>query len=67
MRAQGLEFEKAGAVPAFNAESEPEEWGVILDTLRTKLKEGPARWTKVAAGIRGVSEETTTGVHRLYR
>jgi len=63
---KALEFEKAGAVPAFNADSEPEEWGVILDTLRKELKNKPGQWTKIAKGIKGVSEETTTGVHRLY-
>jgi adenosylhomocysteinase len=63
---KGFEFEKAGKVPAFNTESEPEEWGVILDLLRKELKEDPQRWTKVARDLRGVSEETTTGVHRLY-
>jgi adenosylhomocysteinase len=45
---------------------EPEEWGVILETLRAELGANPGRWTKIATGIRGVSEETTTGVHRLY-
>src|SRR5919205_3218589 len=64
---KGVEFEKAGTVPAFDAESEPEEWGVILELLRKELKEDPSRWTKVAADLRGVSEETTTGVHRLYQ
>src|SRR6187397_3397017 len=63
---KGVEFEKAGKVPAFNAASEPEEWGVILDLLRQELKANPKRWTKVAADMKGVSEETTTGVHRLY-
>jgi adenosylhomocysteinase len=64
---KGVEFEKAGKVPAFDPEKEPEEWGVILDLLRGELKQNPSRWTKVAAAIRGVSEETTTGVHRLYQ
>jgi adenosylhomocysteinase len=64
---KGVEFEKAGRVPAFNADREPEEWGVILELLRSELKQNPTRWTKVAAAIRGVSEETTTGVHRLYQ
>src|SRR3954453_14343339 len=64
---KGVEFERAGAVPAFNADKEPEEWGVILELLRKELKENPTRWSKVATGIRGVSEETTTGVHRLYQ
>ena len=64
---KGVEFEKTKVVPAFKPESEPEEWGVILDLLRKELAENPTRWTKVAADLRGVSEETTTGVHRLYQ
>ena len=63
---KAYEFEKAGAVPAFNADKEPEEWGVILDTIRRELAGRPGVWTTIAKGIRGVSEETTTGVHRLY-
>ncbi|MDH4144506.1 MAG: adenosylhomocysteinase [Acidimicrobiia bacterium] len=63
---KGVEFEAAGAVPD-TAESDPEEWGVILDVLRRSLAEDPQRWTSVAREIRGVSEETTTGVHRLYQ
>jgi adenosylhomocysteinase len=63
---KAFEYEQAGAVPAFDAEKDPEEWGVILDTLRRELAARPGVWTKVAQGIRGVSEETTTGVHRLY-
>jgi adenosylhomocysteinase len=61
------EFENAGKVPSFDAEKDPEEWGVILDSIRQELAAHPGRWTKVAKGIRGVSEETTTGVHRLYQ
>jgi adenosylhomocysteinase len=53
-------------VPAFNPEKEPEECGVILDTITRELKARPGTWSKIAKGIRGVSEETTTGVHRLY-
>ena len=64
---KGVEFEKAGRVPDFNPDKDPEEWGVILDLLRKELQDNPGRWTKVAAAIRGVSEETTTGVHRLYQ
>jgi adenosylhomocysteinase len=64
---KAAEFEKAGAVPAFNPEKEPEEWGVILQTISRELTVNPGRWSKIAAGIRGVSEETTTGVHRLYQ
>ncbi|HET9150223.1 MAG TPA: adenosylhomocysteinase [Gemmatimonadales bacterium] len=63
---KGAEFEKAGRIPAFDAEQDPEEWGVILGLLRRTIAETPDRWTRTAAGIRGVSEETTTGVHRLY-
>jgi adenosylhomocysteinase len=64
---KGAEFEKAGAVPDFDPHEDPEEWGVILELLRREQKTHPGRWTKLAAGIRGVSEETTTGVHRLYQ
>jgi adenosylhomocysteinase len=63
---KGVEYEKAGNVPAFDAESEPEEWGVILELLRRVQEDDAGRWTNVAKSIRGVSEETTTGVHRLY-
>ncbi len=63
---KGAEFEKAGKVPAFDADKEPEEWGVILELLGAEQKKHPGRWTRVAAGIVGVSEETTTGVRRLY-
>ncbi len=64
---KGVEFEKAGTIPDFDAANEPEEWGVILDLLRAERKRDPQRWTRVAAYIQGVSEETTTGVHRLYQ
>jgi adenosylhomocysteinase len=63
---KGAEYEKTGAIPAFDEATDSEEWGVILDLLRRTAAEDPKRWTGVAAGIRGVSEETTTGVHRLY-
>jgi adenosylhomocysteinase len=63
---KGADFEAEGGVPAFDPASEPEEWGVILKLLRDEQRKRPGRWTKIAAGIRGVSEETTTGVHRLY-
>ena len=63
---KGVEFEQAGSVPAFDAEADPEEWGVILDLLRETLAVDPERWRRVASKVRGVSEETTTGVHRLY-
>jgi adenosylhomocysteinase len=64
---KGVEYEKAGRVPEFDPGKDPEEWGVILDLLRTEQKKNPGRWTKVAAAIKGVTEETTTGVHRLYQ
>ncbi|GGK64961.1 adenosylhomocysteinase [Sphaerisporangium melleum] len=61
---KGAEYEKAGAVPS-PSEDDPEEWKIILDLLRrTVTDEG--RWTAVASAIKGVTEETTTGVHRLY-
>src|SRR5262247_575759 len=63
---KAFEYEKAGAVPAFNPDKDPEEWGVILKALSNELSKNPGRWTSIAKGIRGVSEETTTGVHRLY-
>jgi len=64
---KGLEFEKARKVPAYDAKSEPEEWRVILDLVRRLQAEEPGRWGRIAPRIRGVSEETTTGVHRLYQ
>jgi adenosylhomocysteinase len=64
---KGYEFEKAGAVPAFDADEEPEEWGVILELLRGEAETNPGRWQRIAADVQGVSEETTTGVHRLYQ
>jgi adenosylhomocysteinase len=62
---KGAEYEKAGAVPSA-AEDDPEEWRVILDRLRNSLADHPGKWTAAADSIRGVTEETTTGVHRLY-
>ena len=64
---KGVEYEKTGVVPGFDAENEAEEWGVILGLLRQEIAKDPRRWTRVAADLRGVSEETTTGVHRLYQ
>jgi adenosylhomocysteinase len=63
---KGAEFEASGKIPAFDEANDPEEWGVILDLLRVESTKNPGRWTKVAADIKGVTEETTTGVHRLY-
>ena len=63
---KGVEYEKAGAVPSYDPKTDSEEWGVILALLQDELARNPGRWTKVAAAIKGVTEETTTGVHRLY-
>ncbi len=63
---KGAEFEAAGKIPDFDPDNDPEEWGVILGLLRQELGKSKDRWTKVVKSIVGVSEETTTGVHRLY-
>ncbi|GAA2386734.1 adenosylhomocysteinase [Dactylosporangium salmoneum] len=62
---KGAEFEGAGAVPSPDT-ADSEEYAVILQVLQRSLGEDNRRWTRVAAGIKGVTEETTTGVHRLY-
>jgi adenosylhomocysteinase len=62
---KGAEFEGAAAVPDIGP-GDAQEYGVILDVLRRSLGEDNRRWTRIAAGIKGVTEETTTGVHRLY-
>ncbi len=64
---KGLEFERAGRVPELDPAKDSEEWGVVLALLRRVQQESPGQWGRVAARIRGVSEETTTGVLRLYR
>ena len=64
---KAAEFEKANKVPEFNPETDSEEYGVILGLLSRTLAAHPGKWTKIAEGLRGVSEETTTGVHRLYQ
>ena len=63
---KGVEFEKAGAVPDAK-KGDNEEWVAILDVLRRSLKTSPDKWQKIAESIRGVTEETTTGVPRLYQ
>jgi adenosylhomocysteinase len=63
---KGVEYEAAGAVPD-TSEEDSEEWAVVLDTLRRNLAEDPKRWHGISSGIIGVTEETTTGVHRLYQ
>ncbi|MFF2633894.1 adenosylhomocysteinase [Microbacterium sp. NPDC058021] len=62
---KGVEFERAGAVPDA-AEGDSAEYRVILDLLRRSLDRDPQRFTRMAEGLLGVTEETTTGVHRLY-
>ena len=62
---KGLEFENAGAVPE-SEENDPAEWKVVLGLLRESLITNPTRFTDISKEIIGVSEETTTGVHRLY-
>ncbi len=62
---KGAEYERAGAVPSA-ADGDSEEWRVVLGVLRRSLSAHPAKWTAIAAQVRGVTEETTTGVHRLY-
>ncbi|MFN9605598.1 MAG: adenosylhomocysteinase, partial [Planctomycetota bacterium] len=62
----GTQFEAAGKVPDFDPETQPEEYGVILDLLRKELVLNPGQYTAMGLAIRGVSEETTTGVKRLY-
>ena len=63
---KGVEFEAAGAVPSPDT-ADNDEFRIILELLNRSLEEDPQRWTRVAAGIMGVTEETTTGVHRLYQ
>ncbi len=62
---KGTEYEAAGAVPD-PAGADSEEFEVILSLLTRSLGEDPQRWTRIGEGIQGVTEETTTGVHRLY-
>jgi adenosylhomocysteinase len=63
---KGAEFERAGAVPD-PAGADSDEFRIILEVLTRSLSEEPQRFTKMAANIKGVTEETTTGVHRLYQ
>ena len=63
---KGLEFENAGAIPDAS-EDDSEEWQVFLDRLRDIAARDPRFFSRIAPEIRGVSEETTTGVHRLYQ
>ena len=63
---KGVEFEKSGEVPDPTSASNP-EFAIVLGLLQRSLREDPTKWTRLAAGIKGVTEETTTGVMRLYK
>ena len=63
---RGVEYENAGKIPDFDPETEPQEWGIILQLLRGSLAQDSQKWHRISANVLGVSEETTTGVHRLY-
>ena len=63
---KGVEFEEAGAVPD-PATADNDEYRIILETLQRGFDEDAQRWTRAAANVKGVTEETTTGVHRLYQ
>jgi adenosylhomocysteinase len=63
---KGAEFERAGAVPDPDS-ADSEEFRVVLGLLQRSLAEDSQRWTTISAGVKGVTEETTTGVHRLYQ
>ena len=63
---KGVEFEKAGKVPEPKPGDNP-EWKTILSVLKRNLGANPGKWTNIAESIKGVTEETTTGVHRLYQ
>ena len=63
---KGVEYEKTGEVPDPMSASNP-ELAIVLGLLHKTLKEDPTKWTRMAKGIKGISEETTTGVHRLHQ
>jgi adenosylhomocysteinase len=64
---KGVEFEKSGKVPEFDPDRDPEEWGVILESISKSMAKDKTRFQRLTTAIKGVSEETTTGVHRLYQ
>jgi adenosylhomocysteinase len=63
---KGVEFERNGRVPE-PSDQDSEEMAIVLDVLRASFAQDPRRWSRIAAGVKGVTEETTTGVHRLYQ
>ena len=63
---KGAEFEKSGVIPETKPDDN-EEWAAILNVLRRTISKGSDKWTQIANNVKGVTEETTTGVHRLYQ
>ena len=63
---KGAEYEKSGNIPATKSDDN-EEWAAILDVLRRTISDGSDKWSKIVDSVKGVTEETTTGVHRLYQ
>ncbi|MEM9747815.1 MAG: adenosylhomocysteinase, partial [Actinomycetota bacterium] len=63
---KGVEYEKSGEVPDPTSADNP-ELAIVLGLLQRSIKDDPGKWTRMAAGVKGVTEETTTGVHRLYK
>jgi adenosylhomocysteinase len=63
---KGAEYEKTGAVPDAK-DNDNEEWKAIIDLLKRTISDGSNKWTRIAESVKGVTEETTTGVHRLYQ
>jgi len=63
---RGSQFEDAGKVPNFNPKNDSEEWGVFLALCKKEFAKDPKHWSRIRREVKGVSEETTTGVHRLY-
>ena len=63
---RGVEYERQGVVPDFDPDTDPEEWGVILELIHRVRAWDGNYFTRLAEGLKGISEETTTGVHRLY-
>ncbi|NNJ98629.1 MAG: adenosylhomocysteinase [Gammaproteobacteria bacterium] len=63
---KGAEYERAGAVPDAQ-DSDNEEWKAILNLIKRTITNGADKWTRIAESVKGVTEETTTGVHRLYQ
>ncbi len=64
---KAYQAERDGVMPTYNPQNDPEEWGHIVALIKHELAAHPGVWSKIAKGVRGVSEETTTGVKRLYK